>query len=106
MRVLRIDLNWDEKIHRTGLPYFVHSGCSKSLQADDPLKWSNSMKVFVPLTDDMLDQLNGTETILPYQVGMRLEPQLKQSECGITFLADELPGDRLQPGPAPAQGRH
>lgn len=36
------------------------------------------MKVFIPINEDMLDQLNANEEIVPYQVGVSLLSQLNE----------------------------
>lgn len=36
------------------------------------------MKVFIPINEDMLDQLNANEEMVPYQVGVSLLSQLNE----------------------------
>lgn len=67
------------------------------------------MKVFIPLTDEMLEAMDGSEPPVPYQVGLRLQPQeaaRREQELRITCLADELPGDRQVAAPVSQQGQH
>jgi len=53
------------------------------------------MKIFVPLTDDMLDQIGKDERLVPYQTG-----HLLLSQCNP---AD--PREELTPGEAPERLR-
>lgn len=49
------------------------------------------MKVFIPLTDAILDGLDGTETLVPYRPGLPLS--------GPTNAAGPPAGKRLSPDP-------
>lgn len=53
------------------------------------------MKIFVPLTDDMLDQLGEEELLVPYQAGLHL-----LSQC-----CEAGPEPELNPDEAPARPR-
>ena len=71
------------------------------LAATEPKR--SLMKVFVPITDDMLEAMDGSESPVPYQVGVRLEAGLIEApvkELKITCPEDGLRADR----PAQAAG--
>jgi hypothetical protein len=51
------------------------------------------MKIFVPLTDEMLDQPGAGDRLIPYQAGLTL---LSQYKCG-------KPEPELNPDAAPAR---
>ena len=67
------------------------------------------MKIFVPLTDEMLETLDGSETPITYLVGMRLQardPTPEETQFKVTPLKDALPVDRLPGAPALQPARH
>jgi hypothetical protein len=53
------------------------------------------MKIFVPLTDEMLDQLGQDDHPVPYQAGLSL-----LSQCSA-----DKPDSKLNPDEAPARPR-
>ena len=66
------------------------------------------MKVFVPITDEMLENMSPTDSPVPYQVGLPLQPIIidqKDWIPAVTDLADKLPADHPPPGPVHRQGR-
>jgi hypothetical protein len=64
------------------------------------------MNIFVPLTDDMLDQLNGDVRLVPYQVGLPLLSQQEASQPDTNFSPDEAQArpllSPLTPQPCPS----
>lgn len=72
------------------------------------LQIRKTMKVFIPLSDEMIESMNGSESPVPYQVGLSLESGRQAQASGmvkIISVADELPVDHPLPTPAPQQGR-
>lgn len=67
------------------------------------------MNVFVPINDEMLENMDGSELPVPYQAGLPLQPIIID-QCdqlpAITDLADKLPGDPQRLNQVPRQGRH
>jgi hypothetical protein len=56
------------------------------------------MKIFVPLTDDMLDQLGGDVRLVPYQAGLSLLSQCEAGQPNPKFSPDEAQArPRLSP---------
>ena len=67
------------------------------------------MKVFIPLTDEMLENMDQSESPVPYRAGLPLQPIIMDQKGwmpAITDLANKLPADHPPPGSAPRQGRH
>lgn len=67
------------------------------------------MKVFVPITDEMLERMDGSEIPVPYQVGVQLRTTLTEAPVGaleITSLEDEFQAGRPAEAQARRQGRH
>lgn len=65
------------------------------------------MKVFIPMTDEMLENMDQSDSPVPYRVGLPLQPIIIDQRDWIptvTDLADKLPADRRPPGPVPQQG--
>ena len=59
------------------------------------------MKAFVPVTDDTLDALDGTETLVPYQPGLPLASQFAATEPPSldVFNRDAVRAGRPDAGP-------
>jgi hypothetical protein len=59
------------------------------------------MKAFVPVTDETLDALNGTETLVPYRPGLPLASQFAVTEppVGNGLNPDEVRAGRPDAGP-------
>lgn len=56
------------------------------------------MKIFVPLTDEMLDQLGQDEHLVPYQAGLSLLSQCDACKPDPQLIPDEAPARlRLSP---------
>ncbi len=54
------------------------------------------MRIFVPLTDDMLDQLGKDDQLVPYQTGLSLLSQCCPDKPEQRLIPDEAPaGPRL-----------
>ncbi len=54
------------------------------------------MKVFVPISDEMIEAMDGSESPVPYQVGLRLQAQagyVPGDAFQITCLANKFPAD-------------
>jgi hypothetical protein len=49
------------------------------------------MKVFVPLTDEMLDQLEVNDRLVPYQAGLSLLSQCSACELEPRLNSNEAP---------------
>lgn len=67
------------------------------------------MNVFIPLTDEMLENMDAAELPVPYQAGLPLQPIIidqRDRLASITDLADKLPDGRPRSVPVPLQGRH
>jgi len=67
------------------------------------------MKVFVPLTDEMLEYPDRSETLVPYQAGLPLRPIVIDQQGwipAVTDLAEKLPADPRLPDPVRQRDRH
>jgi hypothetical protein len=57
------------------------------------------MKVFIPLSDEQLEQLDSHEPIVPYQAGVSLLSQCRRDEKEARLNRDEAPECPRAPGP-------
>lgn len=68
----------------------------RSLYPEHP---GESMKVFIPLSDEQLEQLDSHEPIVPYQAGVSLLSQCRRDEKEARLNRDEAPECPRAPGP-------
>jgi hypothetical protein len=64
------------------------------------------VKIFIPLTDDMLEQLNKEDQPIPYQVGVSLLSQNRSDGPGSTLNQDEASAHPLVSHPTPLPCPH